>query len=149
VKPAAAIALVLVLALAPAPAFAASGSPIGRWTTIDDKTHAPRGMVEIREEAGQLVGVIIKAFPGPGEIATPSCSRCRGALKDQPIIGMRFLWGLHPSGDAWSGGRIVDPDSGNEYNAKIRLTPGGRELKVRGFLGIETLGRTQTWIRAE
>lgn len=142
-KALAAIALALAAA---GPCWAAS--PVGRWTTIDDKTHEPRGMVEIRDAGGELSGMIVRTFPKPGEAAAPNCTKCKGALKDQPVIGLKILWGLHADGDSWSGGRIVDPETGGEYHCRIRLEPDGKTLKVRGFLGVEALGRTQTWIRA-
>ncbi len=136
------------LALAAAQAYAGPG-PTGRWTTLDDKSGQPRGVVEIREDAGRLSGVILRTYPKPGESAAPSCRKCRGALKDQPVIGLQFLWGLHGDGEAWTGGRIIDPETGGEYDARLRLEPDGRTLKVRGYLGVEALGRTQTWIRAD
>lgn len=45
----------------------------------------------------------------------------------------------------WLGGRILDPEKGEEYRFKIRLIDQGRTLQVRGYLG--PLWRTQTWTR--
>ncbi|RPH45223.1 MAG: DUF2147 domain-containing protein, partial [Burkholderiales bacterium] len=33
------------------------------------------------------------------------------------------------------------------YKAKLKLSEAGRKLELRGYIGIPTLGRTQTWIR--
>jgi uncharacterized protein (DUF2147 family) len=40
----------------------------------------------------------------------------------------------------------MDPKNGKIYDCKIELMPDGR-LKVRGFVGISMLGRTQYWTR--
>jgi len=61
---------------------------------------------------------------------------------------MTILWDLKPDGEqAWSDGSILDPAKGKTYRAKARLVEGGDKLEVRGYIGIEALGRTQTWIR--
>ena len=36
---------------------------------------------------------------------------------------------------------------GKTYRAKLTLPEGGEKLEMRGYIGIEALGRTQTWIR--
>jgi uncharacterized protein (DUF2147 family) len=46
----------------------------------------------------------------------------------------------------WSGGTIYDPDSGRTYSCRFELLEQDR-LKVRGFLGLSLLGRTQVWTR--
>jgi uncharacterized protein (DUF2147 family) len=61
---------------------------------------------------------------------------------------MTILWGLKPDGKrVWSGGNILDPAKGKTYRAKVTLLDGGEKLEMRGYLGIEALGRTQTWVR--
>ena len=44
-------------------------------------------------------------------------------------------------------GEILDPKNGKLYKAKVKLAEVGRKLELRGYIGIPTLGRTQTWIR--
>jgi len=46
----------------------------------------------------------------------------------------------------WSGGSIYDPDTGHTYSCKLELLDPNK-LKVRGFLGVSLLGRTQIWTR--
>ncbi|MEO7071478.1 MAG: DUF2147 domain-containing protein, partial [Rhodanobacter sp.] len=70
-------------------------------------------------------------------------------LKDKPIEGMTFMWGLTRNGNVWDGGKIVDPKSGKEYKVKLTLTNGGNSLDVHGYVGFALLGRTQTWQRQE
>jgi uncharacterized protein (DUF2147 family) len=52
-------------------------------------------------------------------------------------------------GRDFSGGDILDPDSGWVYRCRFTLQPDGKTLVVRGFLGLSLLGRSQTWYRAD
>lgn len=60
---------------------------------------------------------------------------------------MQILWNMRPDGDSWSGGEILDPESGKTYRAQMKLADGGRKLVVRGYIGLPLFGRSQTWIR--
>lgn len=126
---------------------AEAASPVGVWTTIDDETDAPRSIVEITEVNGELQGRVTKIFYRPDEKPDPVCDKCDGARKDQPVIGMTFLWGMKKDGDGWAGGAILDPKNGKIYNAKMSLQDDGKRLRVRGFIGTPLLGRSQTWLR--
>jgi uncharacterized protein (DUF2147 family) len=59
------------------------------------------------------------------------------------------LTGLKKDGDEYTGGEILDADNGKVYRSKIHLTNGGKELSVRGYIGVPFLGRSQTWILQE
>ncbi|MEG0344607.1 MAG: DUF2147 domain-containing protein, partial [Acinetobacter sp.] len=50
--------------------------------------------------------------------------------------------------DNYEGGKILDPNSGKIYSLKAKLSPNGKKLVLRGYVGIAVLGRSQTWIRA-
>jgi len=122
-------------------------SPVGRWQTIDDETHRPKSVVRLWQKDGVLYGNIEEIFPEPGKPKDPVCDQCEGALKDKPIVGMMFLWGLRRDGNEWSGGRIVDPENGKIYRCNVQVVSGGMRLKVRGYIGVSLLGRTQYWER--
>jgi len=126
----------------------AAESPVGRWQTIDDETGMPKSVVEIQQAAdGSLSGEVAEILRSEHG-ADPLCSACDGERKDKPITGMTILWHLKPGGEGvWSGGTILDPAKGKTYRAKVTLLEGGEKLEVRGYIGIEALGRTQTWIR--
>lgn len=142
-----------LLALAAAAALAAElPSPVGLWQTVDDNTGKVRGLVRITEVNGELRGTVEKTYPNPGEDPAPRCTKCSDARRDQPVIGMTFLTGLKKDPDApltWSGGEILDPDNGSVYRSKVSLSEDGALLRVRGYLGIALLGRTQVWKRAD
>ncbi|WP_341893814.1 DUF2147 domain-containing protein [Ferrovibrio terrae] len=140
--------VILALSLA-VPAYAAEPtSPIGRWKTIDDETNTPRSIVEIQDVNGELQGRILQIFLRPDEKPDPRCEACEGDRKDQPVIGMVFLWGLKADGtNEWAGGGVLDPKNGKTYNAKASLTEAGQKLRLRGYIGTPILGRTQVWLR--
>ncbi len=136
-------------ALAEDKAPAATTGAVGRWTTIDDETKKPKSVIVIYEENGKLFGKIEQLFRDPKEEQNPVCDKCQGTLKDQPIIGMTILRDLKKDDDEWSGGTILDPANGKTYKCKVAVEDGGKKLKVRGYIGMSLLGRTQHWVRAE
>ena len=46
-------------------------------------------------------------------------------------------------------GKILDPQSGKIYSAKMTPMDGGAKLDVRGYMGFSLFGRSQTWIREQ
>jgi uncharacterized protein (DUF2147 family) len=122
-------------------------SPVGRWKTIDDKTGKARGIVDLREEDGKLYGTVESLIDPP--VPNPTCYLCSGDLKDRPVVGMQVLWGLVKDGNQWTGGQVLDPESGKSYRASIMLEAGGKKLRMRGYILMPMFGRTQHWIRME
>lgn len=127
----------------------ASDSPVGVWRTIDDKTGKEKSLVRIVEVNGELRGTVEKLFRGPDEEQDPICDKCSGERKGKPVLGMTILWGLTRADDHFAGGEILDPANGKTYNCKMSVADGGKKLKVRGFIGVSLLGRTQVWVREE
>jgi len=127
----------------------ATPAVVGRWTTIDDETGKPKSVVRIYEKDGKIFGTIEKLFRGPDEDPDPLCVECSGELKNKPIIGMTILRDLVQDDDEWTDGTVLDPANGKTYDVTISVQDGGRKLKVRGYLGISLLGRTQYWVRAD
>ena len=123
---------------------------IGLWQTIDDKTGAPKALVEIRKENDTYVGKIVKVTPRAGYTPKETCVDCPPPYTNKPIIGMDVLTGLKSTdGLNYTSGRILDPNTGKVYNMKAKLSSNGKRLHLRGYLGISALGRNQIWIRAE
>jgi uncharacterized protein (DUF2147 family) len=132
--------------LAGVPSFSES-TPVGRWKTVDDVTGKAKSLVVIRDEQGKISGTIEKILDPSSTDADPRCGHCQGELKNKPLIGLRILWDLRKDGAQWSGGKVLDPETGKIYKCVIALEDGGMKLKVRGFLGFSLLGRTQYWLR--
>jgi uncharacterized protein (DUF2147 family) len=138
-----------ILALIAAALLARGAAPArgiqGLWKTVDDKTHQARGVVHIYEEHGQFYGKIVHSFD-PRE-AREICKPCSGALHNKPIIGLVILRDMRQNGNEFSGGTIIDPDTGEAYRCKMTLEDGGARLTVRGYIGMAVFGRSQVWTR--
>lgn len=142
------VGLFLVTLLMSAFVFADTNSPVGFWKTIDDVTGKPKSILKISEAPDHtLSGQIIKIFPRPGKDQNEVCEACKGDLHNKRIVGMVILTGMTLDGDKWSGGRIMDPLNGKFYRCIIRVMNGGKELSVRGYIGLPIIGRSQTWYR--
>jgi uncharacterized protein (DUF2147 family) len=120
-------------------------SPVGLWKTIDDKTHQARGTIRVYEENGEWFGRIESTF-NPAE-QNELCNKCSGPRKDHPVIGMVVMRGLTRHGSEYSGGEILDPETGFVYRCRLTISSDGNRLLVRGYVGISILGRSQTWLR--
>ncbi len=147
--PAVRIALLTLLMLGGFPALpvraADSASPLGLWKTFDDKTGNARAMVRIYEQDGKLFGRIEQRFTPGAEQRV--CAVCTDKRKNQPIIGLVIVRNMRADGGEYTGGDILDPESGSVYRCKMHVEPGGTRLSVRGYIGFSLLGRSQTWQR--
>ena len=142
------VALVIATAFAAIPIgpklSAAAESVAGKWNTIDDKSAKVTSEVELYEQGGKLYGKII-GLPEPNDAGgkPKTCTKCQGADKNQPIVGLVIIKDLAPDGDRYKGGTILDPEDGKVYKAEIWQE--GAKLKVRGYLG--PFYKTQTWVK--
>jgi uncharacterized protein (DUF2147 family) len=147
--------LILLLAsLSPKSTFAQAGaspekhdSPMGLWETIDDKTGKPTAVVEIFEENAKLFGRIKQVLTRDDQGGL--CVACTDDRKNQPIVGLIIIRNIKTDGAEYSGGDILDPDSGTVYRCKMHLEKAGSILIVRGYVGFAFIGRSQTWHRRQ
>ena len=122
-------------------------SPVGLWETIDDKTGKPTAVVKIYEENAKLFGRIEQVLTRNDQNIV--CSACKDYRKNQPIVGMIIIRNIKADGAEYSGGDILDPDSGSVYRCKMHLEENGSILIVRGYIGLAFIGRSQTWHRRQ
>jgi uncharacterized protein (DUF2147 family) len=125
----------------------AMDSPVGIWETIDDKTGKPTAVVEIFKENAKLFGRIEKLLTRDDQSAI--CVACADDRKNQPIVGMIIIRNIRAEGSEYSGGDILDPNSGVVYRCKMHLEKNGSLLIVRGYIGVAFIGRSQTWHRRQ
>ena len=119
-------------------------SPIGLWKNED-------ATFEIFENGGKLSARIValrepKTPQGQEktDIHNPDQSK-----RDRPIIGLVFMSGFSRKSETrWDNGTIYDPKSGSTYSCFMELDSPDR-IKVRGFIGISLIGRTEVWTRAQ
>jgi len=102
-------------------------------------------MVRIYEHNGAFFGKIESSLKAAD--AKERCELCTDERKNKPIIGLVILRGLKKQGEEFTGGDILDPESGTVYRCKLRILDQGKTLVVRGYVGVSVLGRSQTWLR--
>jgi uncharacterized protein (DUF2147 family) len=126
------------------PLRAAEPSVVGLWEQADDRGHS---WFLFFEQDGVYQGAIAKMFFKPGESPNPICSSCVGDQKNAPVFGLVIVKGMRRNGLAYDKGTVLDPRNGSIYQAKMKLSPDGQRLTLRGFLGIDLFGQDQVWKR--
>lgn len=137
----------LAVGLAPCPASSADQTAAGVWEQVNEKTGEAQATITIAKSGPAYVGTITTIYPKPGHPTDPICVNCPGSLKNRPMKGLQIINDMQQSGLDYTGGTILDPESGSVYTANMQLSTDGRHLTVRGYVGIPTFGRSQTWNR--
>ena len=117
---------------------------LGEWITIDDATNEQKSVVRIYQaEDGKYYGKIIQLFEENALEAV--CEACTGEDHKQPIVGLTIIRDMQLKDGELRGGKVLDPDNGKFYYAKVSLKDG--KLILRGSLDkAGLLGRSQTWL---
>lgn len=123
-----------------------SQSLIGRWKTVDDETGKEKGVVEIYEINGVYYAKIVEIFEEQHK--NKKCVLCSGDDKDKPFLGLVIIRGLKKSEGEFNGGTVLDPKNGKQYKCYIKFENNDK-IKIRGYIGVPLLGRTQYWYRVK
>lgn len=124
----------------------ASNSIIGLW-----KNGEGTGHIEIyKTTSGHYAGKIVwLKEPIDEETGKPKLDKRNPdkSKRTQPTLGLINLRGFKYDADdkEWNG-HIYDPKNGKDYSCKASLKD-ANTLKVRGYIGISLIGRTDTWTR--
>lgn len=133
--------------------FANAVDIAGTWKTVDDKTGYVLAYVKIEQLANQTyTGTIIEQFTYPGQGMIELCQKCPAPHTDKKIKGLQIISNLikdPKKDDSYIQGKVLDPVIGKIYNLKMKATPDGRKLRLRGYVGVSALGRSQTWLRKD
>jgi len=117
---------------------------VGEWYTEESKA-----LVQIYKVGDVYNGKIVwlkepKNDDGSEKLDTNNPDE---AKHGNPIIGLNLVNGfVYKDKNKWGDGTIYDPDSGKTYSCKMKLNE-DHSLKVRGFIGVSLIGRTQVWTR--
>lgn len=69
-------------------------------------------------------------------------------LRSRQELGLELLKDFKYDGDnVYEDGTIYDPKSGKTYSCKMTID--GEKLKIRGYVGISLLGRSEIWTRVK
>lgn len=125
--------------LTPAATLAADAHGLtGNWKTPDGS------VVRLAPCANALCLRIVSIAPSaPG---TVDRNNPDPSLRDRSLCNLEIGNGFTFSGDQATGGHIYDPMSGKTYKATLKLASPDT-LNLRGYIGIPTFGRTDSWQR--
>jgi uncharacterized protein (DUF2147 family) len=116
-----------------------AGPILGRWLTQPGD-----GIIEITRTADNTYQGTIIGGNAPNRVDEHNPDPAR---RQQQLLGQVILRDMHEDGDgALAGGTIYEPDTGRTYKCRIETLDHDR-LKVRGFIGVSLLGRSQVWTR--
>lgn len=114
---------------------------VGRWMSTESNLE-----VEIYKVGSNYKARVVW-FDDSDDKGRPMNMRCDWKNPDEnsrtrKIIGMEVMHGLvyNQMDNAWEDGRIYDPSTGKDWNAKACFTKSGL-LKVRGYWGFQLLGK--------
>lgn len=124
-----------------------SNSIIGTWLNGEGT-----GKIEIyKTNSGHYAGKIIwLKEPIDPETGKPKLDKRNPdkSKRSNPTLGLVNMYGFtyNESEQDWENGKIYDPKNGKEYSCKISMKD-NNAIKVRGYIGITLIGRTDTWTR--
>ncbi len=141
---------VTVLLLA-TPLFGAvdQGSVFGVWLTEEGNSRLeifPCGAKACAKVIWMSSPIYLNGRDGP--VGTEKVDRRNPdpALRSRSILGLQVMEGFTREEGWWNGGSCYDPQSGRNYQCKMRLESPA-ELKLRGFIGFSLIGRSYTLTR--
>ena len=125
----------------------------GYWKSIEERTGEQLSIVEIRKgNDGRYHGKIVYRYPNSHGIALTNCTKCPAPNTNKPILGLEILSGFREDPnkpDSYIDGRVLESTSGRVYKGKAVVTGEGKRLRMRGYMGVSSLGRTVVWLRTD
>jgi len=142
------ITLLIVIFFTSLVLFAADSTPddiIGIWANSSNKAH-----IQIFKQNGKYYGKIVW-LKNPNDAVTgkPKVDKKNPdeSARNRRILGLVVLRDFKYDDEEWKHGKIYNPEDGKEYKSFIELD--GKELSVRGYIGISLLGKTEKFTRVK
>ena len=120
---------------------------LGVWVNGEGTGHIQIYKTTSGHYAGKIIWLKEPLDPDTGKPKTDKNNPDK-AKQNVPVNGLVNMKDFEYDADdkVWAHGKIYDPKNGKEYSCKMELAD-INTLKVRGFIGISLLGRTDTWTR--
>ena len=110
-----------------------------------DWMSASKAIVRVYTCGSQVCMKIVKLSPTIPE--KRDANNPKGDLRNRSLCGLDIGTGFRQvDAQHLTDGRLYDPESGHTYSGSVAID--GDEMKLRGFIGISLLGRTEVWHRA-
>jgi len=137
-----AASLLIATSLIPHTANANENDPaIGYWLTENG-----RAVINMNQCGQELCGTVYWIIEGGMEFDEKNPV---SEMRTRKICGLQVVNGLEKEADGeWENGNIYKADDGDTYSADVNVQQDGT-LKVRGYLGVSWLGKTQIWKRVD
>lgn len=136
----------LLLAAFPARILAQQADAVaGTW--LNEEKDAK---VQIYKSGDQYFGKLVwmaHALEDDGKTPRKDSKNSDPKLRGRGLQNLVILSNFTFDDGEWTGGKIYDPKSGKTYSSKMKLS--GRELNIRGYVGVSMFGRTTVWTRAD
>ncbi|GAB2692612.1 DUF2147 domain-containing protein [Mucilaginibacter koreensis] len=127
-------------------AFAQQGDQIiGKWLNSSGE-----GQIQIYKKGSHYFGKLAWIKIPNDETGKPKTDQKNPneSLRSRPLLNLEILKDFAFDGDdVYEDGTIYDPKSGKTYSCKMTLD--GNKLKVRGYVGISLIGRTEVFTRVK
>jgi uncharacterized protein (DUF2147 family) len=121
-----------------------SQSILGTWKTFC-KNNKEQVLIEVYQKNEKIHARIIKVLDP--KLEGKVCEKCKGESKNKPIKGLTIIQNLvrKNSGTLYRG-YALDPLSEKYYKCKV-IFKNQNTLKLRSYIGISLLGKTEYWHR--
>jgi uncharacterized protein (DUF2147 family) len=117
---------------------------LGEWVTAGGESRIEIFRADTATYAGKIVWLRDPLKEGKPVVDDKNPDE---ALRGRGVMGLVLLRGFSWDGEGeWTGGKIYDPKSGNDYSAKMTLLD-EKNLDLRGYVLIPLFGRTERWTR--
>ena len=117
---------------------------IGVWANSSNKAH-----IQIFKQNDKFYGKIIW-LKTPNDVSgKPKVDKNNPDenARNKRILGLVVLRDFKYDDDEWKHGKIYNPEDGKEYKSYIGFD--GKDLSVRGYIGISLLGKTERFTRVQ
>lgn len=96
--------------------------------------------IEIYKKGGVYFGKTTWSSTKRKDLKNPNST-----LRERDLLGVELFTNFVYKDGKYEDGKIYDPESGKTYDCKMSFT--GKNLKVRGYIGISLFSRTEIFER--
>lgn len=118
---------------------------VGTW--LNEEKDAK---VQIYKSGDKYFGKLVwmqNALEDDGKTPRKDSKNTDPKLRSRGLQNLVILTNFEYDDGEWTDGKIYDPKSGKTYSSKMKLN--GRQLSIRGYVGVSMFGRTTVWTKAD